>query len=438
MDVIKILGSYIDNYLSIIAMIYMIKYFSCQEIDINKKVWILCAIYEAVVMVMEKLNILSDGVIQNLLTIIFVLFYTYKLGVIKKIKCFISSFFICLMLGCIMYLFISIFSQPLLWSEDVPIEGRMDNIITCISIILDTLIILFIRKKIKENQFIIITKFDVFIIFITTLVGFILLFVIDAFKQKIIYDELTDRCIIALIGVCAIIMNISILISIFKSKSAYYYKNMSEINEHYMEMQLKHFEAYKNSQIETRRIKHDMKNHIICINGLLDKNKIDELKEYVNGLKENVEGIDSSFKTGNIIVDSIINEKYAVIKKENIDFHINGYMNGENTMQLVDICTIFANAIDNAIEGSLKEKDKSKRKIEISIKENKNFMFITFINNMVMVKRRGKNNFITTKNDSVNHGFGIVNIKYALAKYNGDFEIETENNEFKLEIIIPK
>ena len=181
-----------------------------------------------------------------------------------------------------------------------------------------------------------------------------------------------------------------------------------------------------------------MNYHIICINGLLDKNKIDELKEYVNGLKENVEGIDSSFKTGNIIVDSIINEKYAVIKKENIDFHINGYMNGENTMQLVDICTIFANAIDNAIEGSLKEKDKSKRKIEISIKENKNFMFITFINNMVMVKRRGKNNFITTKNDSVNHGFGIVNIKYALAKYNGDFEIETENNEFKLEIIIPK
>lgn len=40
--------------------------------------------------------------------------------------------------------------------------------------------------------------------------------------------------------------------------------------------------------------------------------------------------------------------------------------------------------------------------------------------------------------DSLNHGFGILNIQYAVDKYNGDIDIETEGNKFKLEIVLPK
>lgn len=438
MEVIRILVQYLDSYLGIIAMIYMIKYFSCHEIDINKKIWIFCCIYQGIVTLLDKFNIVSDGLIQEVIVLILVLFYTYKMGAFKKLFGIISSFFVCIIFSSILLLFISIFSEPLFWGEKVSDYVLPDYISSSIGLILDISIIFFMDKKIKENIYLSITKLDIFIMSIITVVSFILIFVMDAFKQIRIYGQLEDKLIIALIGVCGVIMDISILISMFKSKSAYYYKNMSEINEHYMEMQLKHFEAYKNSQTETRRIKHDMKNHIICINEFLDKNKIDELKKYMNTLNENVAGIDSSFKTGNIIVDSIINEKYAVIEKENIDFHIDGYMNEDNIIEPIDLCTIFANALDNAIEGSLKEKDNGKRRINISIKENKNFMFITFLNNMVMVKRGGNNNFITTKMDKVNHGFGISNIKYAVGKYNGDLHIETDSDKFKLEIILPK
>lgn len=438
MEVLELSSQYLDNYLGIIAVIYMIKYFSCHEIDINNNMLIFCGIYEVIVITLDKLNIVSDGLIQSMLVIVLVLFYTYKLAALKKVIYIIPTFFILLMISCVIFLVLSIFSEPMFWGEEASTEGVTDNIIIFIGISIDILIIFFIRRKIKENIYVSITKLDVFIMNIIIIVSYILIFVMDAFKQITIYAQPEDRLIIALIAACGVIMDISILISMFKSKSAYYYKNMSEINEHYMEMQLKHFEAYKNSQTETRRIKHDMKNHIICINDLLKKNKIDELKVYMKDLKENVEGIDSTYRTGNIILDSIINEKYTIMKKENIDFHISGYMNKENAMQPVDVCTIFANAIDNAIEGALKEEDKSKRKIDLSIKENKNFTFITFINNMVMVKRKGKYNFSTTKNDNMNHGFGISNIKNALAKYNGDFEIETEGNEFKLEIVLPK
>ena len=438
MEIIKLSAQYLEDYLGIIAMIYMIKYFSCHEIDINKNLCIFCGIYEGIVVTLDRLQVVSDGLIQNVLVFIIVLFYTYKLGAFKKTFCIVPSFFVCIMLSCIIFLFLSIFSKPLFWGEDVAFEGFTDNMVVFIGLILDISIILFIQKKIKENLYFSITKLDVFIINIIIIVSYILIFVMDAFKQITIYGQPIDRLIIVLIAVCGITMDISILISMFKVKSAYYYKNMNEINEHYMEMQLKHFEAYKNSQIETRRIKHDMKNHIICINELLGKNRLQELKEYIDDLKEDIEGIDSSIRTGNVILDSIINEKYTIIKKEGIDFSINGYLHDKNTMQPVDICTIFANAIDNAIEASLKEKDKNKRKIDISIKENKNFIFITFINNMIMVKRRGKNNFFTTKMDSLNHGFGILNIQYAVDKYNGDIDIETEGNKFKLEIVLPK
>ena len=69
------------------------------------------------------------------------------------------------------------------------------------------------------------------------------------------------------------------------------------------------------------------------------------------------------------------------MKQQNIDLKIEGYMYDEDTIQPVDICTIFANAIDNAIEGALKEDNKNKRFINIFIKENKNFVFTKIINN---------------------------------------------------------
>ena len=72
------------------------------------------------------------------------------------------------------------------------------------------------------------------------------------------------------------------------------------------------------------------------------------------------------------------------------------------------------------------------------MRDNKNFIFIIFENNMTGVKGRIKNKYVTSKDDAINHGFGIMNMQYAVKKYNGDFEIKENDDIFRVEIVLPK
>ena len=44
----------------------------------------------------------------------------------------------------------------------------------------------------------------------------------------------------------------------------------------------------------------------------------------------------------------------------------------------------------------------------------------------------------TIKQDKNYHGFGMKSIRQTVEKYHGDMQIETENNRFKLKILLPE
>ena len=53
-----------------------------------------------------------------------------------------------------------------------------------------------------------------------------------------------------------------------------------------------------------------------------------------------------------------------------------------------------------------------------------------------VVKKDSKGNLVTTKSDSENHGIGISSIKNAVLKYDGIVNILTNNNIFKIQILL--
>ncbi|MDU1337023.1 MAG: hypothetical protein E6935_02325 [Clostridium butyricum] len=263
MDMINIAAESIDSYLAVIAMIYMIKYFFCREININKNIFIICGISELIIFLLKVIHINIIELPYSFPLILVLMLYNYKFKGLAKVLYIIPCLTISLMFAYLIVMAIGIFSGPVLLRDPMP-DG-IYNVLTYFSIIFDGTIIIFLRKKIKDNMYITLNKLDIVIMITVSIVIFLLICIMDQLKMKVVYDAILDRCIIIVIAICGIIMDSCLLISIFKSKSAVYYKSMNEINKHYMKMQLEHFDAYKKSQIETRRIKHDMKNHLICI-----------------------------------------------------------------------------------------------------------------------------------------------------------------------------
>ncbi|CUU49455.1 sensor histidine kinase [Clostridium beijerinckii] len=431
MQVLNFILESVSSTLDIMTFLYIIKFLFCSEINLNKKIWICCALSQILTRIIEKS--IFEGEQSLILMIIFpmiIIFLSYGASGFKKIIYIVPTVLIMLLIGLMTSLIFSIFFR-------VSILEWMENKYIYWGTLLDVILIIVINHKISENYFFKLNKWDVFSITSANILSLIIVISTDELQKSIIFDEVTDKIIFIIVIFITFLMDVSTVISIIKSKSAMHYKNISKINEYYMKIQLQHFESYKNSQKETRRLKHDMKNHLICLSDLCNKGKYNELNDYIKNLQDSIITLDTIFNTRNSIADSIINEKYSIMKRNNISFELEGVFCESLLIKPVHICTIFANAIDNAIEACIKIEETSMRKIKIEIKNSRNFLVLSFTNSVKgKLKITNKNIIKTSKLDKKNHGFGLENIRSAVNEYNGDFKIKVDEDLFELEIVL--
>lgn len=189
---------------------------------------------------------------------------------------------------------------------------------------------------------------------------------------------------------------------------------------------------YKNAieNIEELNIKcHDLKQFATHLNSLKgNENMIDDFNKIVNEY-------DSTFKTSNNALNAVLTEKKQICLRKNIEFTC--IINGEclSFLNEVEVYSLFGNLLDNAIEATEKV-DPNKRTISLNINQKGKLILIYIYNTYQDNLKIESNKLITTKKDSINHGFGLKSIENIVKKYNGDLKISTSNNIFELNIIL--
>lgn len=272
------------------------------------------------------------------------------------------------------------------------------------------------------------------------LVGMMLLGYITSLEEMA-ENVLTDqtRALILFCSVIATLLSVAVIGFILQGNKKSYFENAAMINQNYLNAEVRHFQAYQQMQTETRRIRHDMKNHMNAMLYLAQQEKSEELKQYLQQLADSVQQINTELSCGNSMADAICNEKYQIAKQNGIRFEITGKMPERIGIEPLDICTIFANALDNALE-AVQKIDSSSRWMKLNISIQEDILLLTFTNTFQAVaSNRGKRK--TTKSDDINHGFGIQNIELAVKKYNGMLReqitaLEDRLSVFTLEIIL--
>ncbi len=116
-------------------------------------------------------------------------------------------------------------------------------------------------------------------------------------------------------------------------------------------------------------------------------------------------------RTDNIVVDSLVNSKYAVAIREQIKFEVDIHIPMQLPFKSADLCILLGNILDNAIEASVML-DQERRYIKFFMKYEKNTLIITVINayNGELL-RNGSGKIITNKGDSENHGIGLESVR---------------------------
>lgn len=332
----------------------------------------------------------------------------------------------------VLWMNVMVFDNSNLQQSDLSIEG---NLLLILGKIILFLIVLLIGKFIGSNNVDVLTdmewiKFTIFPVFTICIISAMIV----SIKNGNINSDSADIYIIT--AVCLACLNITVfyyICDVLKNEKKIHESEMFAIRvKNQTDMYRSIFENFE----KQRRKTHEFRNHIMCVQGLVERKEYDKLEEYIDNISSNLKIDMDAINTNNVIVDAILNSKYQEIVDKGICFVFKINNLSEISISDEDIVVILSNMINNAIEAC--EKCSGDKVIKVKFIKEKSNIIISVKNtyNGVINIRDGK---IQSSKlyEKEQHGIGIDNIIDVVDKYSGIYSIEHTDSEFYFSIMIP-
>lgn len=396
---------------------------------------VLSIIYLASVIVLgvafPKINLYADYSFVSFLSVLIVgfsLIGSYR--IIASLLCYTA---ICGFDELILLLFTLIYPK----ANSLILIPQYNVLFDCISVFLLTLLAFIIQKTVHKKH-----KSSNYLVNRSNL-PFVILFFIGEFVtflciapfSDVLHELIGEKRIYPVVFVFVITFTVlgTGLILYYTASQRSYYKSLSDINLKLLESQADYYQMMIDKETETRSFRHDISNHLICLEQLLSESKINEAGEYVSSLVEKTNSLRNQIQTGNFLINVILTDLKR--KYPTVNLSLNGLFPENVTLSHTDICTIFSNALENAFYAA--NECTGNKFVNIETKAAGLSLYVT-ITNSKSNKIKIKNGIpVTTKNDSHNHGFGITNIAFAVDKNNGSFDYKADEDVFTAEIVLP-
>lgn len=194
-----------------------------------------------------------------------------------------------------------------------------------------------------------------------------------------------------------------------------------EVRRHYTQMK---------ETMELIDIKcHDIK-HYIAAAGAGKGIAMDELKDLVTIY-------DTSVKTGNDVIDTLLAERALYCSTHGIRLTVIADASCLSFISTGDMCSLFGNMIENAVEAVRQVEEEDRRLINVNIRPVAGQVFFsvenTFVGKPVLEGGLPK----TSKRGGGYHGYGMKSIRMIAEKYDGVFSFSAEGGLFRVSILFP-
>ena len=180
-------------------------------------------------------------------------------------------------------------------------------------------------------------------------------------------------------------------------------------------------------------LRHDMKNHLIVIDGYASQHNDRKIHEYIHNISEDL-SLTNTVDSGSHIVSALIVEKEDKAKSQNIRCEINISTPGINIDDF-SITTIIGNLFDNAIKAA---SECEHGWIRFSLTQTGSYMNIVIENSYSGNIIESNGEFTSTKNDNVlPHGIGIKNVRKVVSNLNGHIDFSYASGYFSVKAELP-
>ncbi len=214
------------------------------------------------------------------------------------------------------------------------------------------------------------------------------------------------------------------------------YQHESRLKSRYLEMAKGHYQSMEVHVAEVRRIRHDMRHHLIAIGNYLERGQIREAQDHLEREGIRLDRLtELPFDTGNQLVNAVIAYEKGRMAPDML-LHCEGKLPRDMKVQDYDLCCIFANLLSNARE-ACERLEKMDKRIVLRLRQKVGRM-VLLVENPIEWEIDTKNliSHTTKKEGASEHGYGLWNVKEAVEAYGGEFAISAEDKIFRVMIIL--
>ena len=183
-----------------------------------------------------------------------------------------------------------------------------------------------------------------------------------------------------------------------------------------------------------RRTYHDLKHQI---NEIRNESDAGKQSEYLAEMEQAIRKHEAENKTGNSVLDTLLFGKGLYCTEHDINLTCIADGSLLEFMEVMDICSIFGNALDNALE-YVSKLPREKRLVSMSVKAQNEFVIIGFDNYYEDVLELEDGLPVTTKENTEYHGYGLKSIRKLVEKYEGTLTLHGEDSWFRLRMLFPR
>lgn len=240
-----------------------------------------------------------------------------------------------------------------------------------------------------------------------------------SYEMNVIYT------FIAMAGI--IIINVISVLLLIMEQKVYEQKTRQQVMLSAYQQKEKDIESILDMQKQNSKQRHDINNVLILISELIQDEKYSKALEVLDKYRTGYNNINvTEIVSNNIVLNYLLNRKINQCREAGIDMacYVLGNIAGVDDM---DLYILLENLCDNAIEAAGQCKKPS---IKLQIAEDNASMYIDIGNTTSGNVLNNNPHMNTTKKDKNMHGFGIMNIRDIIDKYNGTINYEQQGDNY--------
>lgn len=395
-----------------------------RNLRLPKYVYVICTICLGALI--DTVNVIFSNTVMNIIVTIFIEFlFACLFTRNKKMKFMVPiiNYMIIMATEMFILLLISVIRHESI--ANIIAEGHLRLMGIFLSKLLGYAMVKFVGFRFDKNTSDVDVNYWILFLLmfsVTTLTLFTFCKILEIFYEDYIRNLITT-CMIGLD-----IASAAVMILYENALKQKYVINQNQLSEIKLKEQLKHYNDIMMTQGQVKKVKHDLENHLLSIKAIIHKKDMEGCVDYIDSLLDNIDVSNPYINTGNTVLDAIIGAKKTEAERNGIIFSSNIKIPAMLPIADEDVCIIFGNALDNAIEAAMK--CKNEKYVKLSLVFDKNTLICQIKNSCNGVK------FSTSsKNDLKNHGIGKYNMEDSLKKYQTMQRIHSEENNYTLLII---